>query len=300
MVRVSEKHRYEVVNKRVGNAKMDNEGALEVLSTQRQVNDLSDNPVGLANAIKMTKRTSDMEQFERSIEFTKGFLERSEGAIFSITDNLIRAKELSVAMANDTYGPESRQATAKEIKEIINEVIMLGNTQFSDRFVFSGMRTDTPTLNPGGDYMGDDGKILIPVDKKTFKPINVTGRELFDASPEEMADKRPGLIGSLQFLYEGLMNNDKDMIHKSMDEIEHQIKKTTNFQASIGAITNSMSSLQENHELSRERTVEARSKIMDADMLKASSEFKRTESVLQSTLLASSKLLQPSLLNFMQ
>ena len=42
------------------------------------------------------------------------------------------------------------------------------------------------------------------------------------------------------------------------------------------------------------------SKVQDSDMYHASSEFKRTEAVLQGTLMASTKLLQPSLLNFLQ
>ena len=35
-------------------------------------------------------------------------------------------------------------------------------------------------------------------------------------------------------------------------------------------------------------------------MFKASSDFKQTEAILQSTLMASNKLLQPSLMNFLQ
>ena len=42
------------------------------------------------------------------------------------------------------------------------------------------------------------------------------------------------------------------------------------------------------------------SKTEDVDMFKASSDFKQTEAILQSTLMASNKLLQPSLMNFLQ
>jgi flagellar hook-associated protein 3 FlgL len=274
--------------------------ALETLSTQRRINDLSDEPIGFANSLKMSKRIGDLGQFDRNIEYTKGFLERSEAAIFNISDNLIRAKELAVAMSNDTNGPDSLEATAKEIAEVMKEVIMLGNSQFNDRFIFSGMRTETPTLNEDGEYLGDDGRILIPVDRQTYKPINVTGRDLFDVTQEQRAKGHMGMVESLKVLYDGLVNNDRDMIFRASDEIDYQIGKTTNFQASIGSITNSLASLQKNHELGRERMIEGRSKIVDADMFQATSDFKRTEAVLQSTLLASSKLLQPSLLNFMQ
>jgi flagellar hook-associated protein 3 FlgL len=39
---------------------------------------------------------------------------------------------------------------------------------------------------------------------------------------------------------------------------------------------------------------------MDADAFAAVSDFKKTETILQSTLLAANKVLQPSLLNFLQ
>jgi flagellar hook-associated protein 3 FlgL len=42
------------------------------------------------------------------------------------------------------------------------------------------------------------------------------------------------------------------------------------------------------------------SNIVDADAFEVMSDFKKTETILQSTLLAANKALQPSLLNFLQ
>ena len=53
-------------------------------------------------------------------------------------------------------------------------------------------------------------------------------------------------------------------------------------------------------ELQKEQKIDTVSKVEDADMFKATSDFKRTETALQTTLMASNKLLQPSLLNFLQ
>ena len=68
----------------------------------------------------------------------------------------------------------------------------------------------------------------------------------------------------------------------------------------MGGIWNAVNQGHKRLELQSDKTRESLSKVEDADIYKATSEFKRTETVLQSTLLASTKLLQPSLLNFLQ
>jgi flagellar hook-associated protein 3 FlgL len=85
-----------------------------------------------------------------------------------------------------------------------------------------------------------------------------------------------------------------------MQELEHHLEKTTSYQATIGGIHNSLSGTSQRLETEKDFERANLSKVQDADMFEATSEFKRTETVLQSTLMASNKLLQPSLLNFMQ
>jgi flagellar hook-associated protein 3 FlgL len=72
------------------------------------------------------------------------------------------------------------------------------------------------------------------------------------------------------------------------------------YQATLGAIESGINNAAEQIEIGKDMKTEALSKVEDADYYKAVSDFKRTEGVLESTLMASNKLLQPSLLNFMQ
>jgi flagellar hook-associated protein 3 FlgL len=108
------------------------------------------------------------------------------------------------------------------------------------------------------------------------------------------------MIHSLGILYDGLKSNNQDMIRASLDELEHQMDKTSSYQATIGSIYNALDSAATRIELGQGITQESVSNLEDADTFKAISDFKRTETVLQSTLMASNKLLQPSLLNFLQ
>ena len=75
---------------------------------------------------------------------------------------------------------------------------------------------------------------------------------------------------------------------------------TASLQANIGAIWGAIENAEDRIVLQKEQKIEVVSKVEDADMFEATSDFKRTESALQTTLMASNKLLQPSLLNFIQ
>lgn len=299
-MRVSEQHRYNIVNERVNTAKTDQTKALETLSTQKRINHLSDDPVGAAHAVTTSGRIEDAKQNRKNIEFSKGYVEVSETALASIFDNLLRAKDLAVSLANSTYGAESREAAGREIKEIISDVVSRANSAYGRRYVFSGFRTDMPALDTDGKFLGDDGAIFLMTGGDSPRQINLQARPLFEASADEQAHGHWNMVETLQSLYEGLMVNDRQMVMSCINELDHQMEKTTSARATLGARLNGLEQSAKGLEYQEELATADLSRIEDADVYQATSDFKRTEAALQSTLMASNKLLQPSLLNFMQ
>lgn len=299
-MRVSDSQRYRISEDRVNHAKKGNTDMMEQLSTQKRINHVSDDPIGLGRSLKYRSGLRDSNQYQKNIEFTKGFIERSEASLRGIADNLVRAKELSIALSSDTYDHNSRVAAAEEIEQIIQGVIAFGNSQYGNRYVFGGFRTLTPPLSRDGNYLGDDGAIFLQVDHGNFEQINLQARQLFESSVEERQQKHLGMVETLQLLRDSLRDNDTQFVRKAMDELDHQIEKNTNYMAILGSIHNSVNNTLRRLEVSSEITTKEVSNIEDADTFKAISDFKRTEDILQSTLMASNKLLQPSLMNFMQ
>ena len=299
-MRVSERMRYEQVSQRVHDSKSQNAKAMDRLSSQKEITHLSDNPIGAVEMMRLRDNVLDTRQFQSNVEYSKGFLERSETALSSLTDNLIRAKELTVAMSNDTYDRKSREATAREIKEVMDEIVQTGNTTFNGRYIFGGFRNQTPPLSTDGDYLGDDGAIFVQVAQGDYRQVNLVGREVFEVNDQERAKGHGNLFSSLELLYEGLKTNDKDAIHKVLAELDFHLEKTSSNLASLGAMSNVLKNTGERMQSQEVITRAQLSKVQDTDVFDATSEFKRTEAVLQGTLLASTKLLQPSLLNFLQ
>ena len=261
---------------------------------------ISDDPMGSVRALRLRDRIQNIRQFQKNIDFSKGYIDTAEKALGSMSDALVRAKELAVGMANDTYDAASRIATSREVRELIAELNQLGNTTYGGRYVFGGFRSQTPPVSLDGDFLGDDGAIFLQISRDNFRQINVPARGLFEADPEERAKGHLNLLRAGEILYEGLESNDKDSIRKAIDELDFQLEKVNGFQATLGGIAKSLNDSQAR--LSNEETLDrgTLSKVEDTDLYDASSEFKRTEAVLQGTMLASTKLLQPSLLNFLQ
>jgi flagellar hook-associated protein 3 FlgL len=266
----------------------------------RKVNRLSDDPNGVAAGIHLKDRISANEQFQKTIEFSKGMLERSETAVAGIQDNMMRLKELAIGMANGTYDHASRLAAAEEVREIMKEVVQLGNTTFNNRYVFSGFRSQTPSLSMDGKYLGDDGAVVLQIGENQFQQVNVQARELFEANVDERGAGHTNMIDTIEQLLSGLTNNSKDSIRFAISELDFQLEKTANFQAKVGSIVTGLNGAGERASRNVEQDKGTLSTVFDADIFEASSDFRRSEAVLQSTLLASTKLLQPSLLNFLQ
>ncbi len=299
-MRVSDRQRYEQANHRIDQAKTDNADLLETLSTQKRVNRISDDPIGVGQILRRRNQISDIGQFSKNVEFTKGYIDRTEASLQGIHDYLIRAKELAVNLSNGTYAANSREAAGLEVKEIVEGVVSLANSSYNNRYVFGGFRTQTPPVTGDGQFTGDDGAVFLQIESGTFRQINLQARSLFEPTADERAKGHFGMVETLALLRDSLKDNDIHGIRKAMDELDFQMDKTTSSQSILGSVYNAIDETSKRLELNNELTQSDLSRLEDADVYRATTDFKKTEAILQSTLMASNKLLQPSLLNFLQ
>ena len=299
-MRISEQQRFNSANSKIEKARADNAQALDKLATQKEVSNISDAPQNLHKIFRSSANLSNIDNFQKNIAFSQGYLERTEAAIANITDNLIRAKELAIGLANDTNNAESRKMVVPEIEQLIQDVIASANTTYAERYVFSGFRINTPALSKEGIYNGDDGAIFLQTSDNGFQKINVQARQLFEASEEEAVNGHQGIIDCLHTLKHSLINNNKEELHRSISELDFQLGKMNYYRAEAGALQNSLSTGMNTLDLDKEHNADYLSKLRDADIFKTSSDFKRTDTILQSALTACNKMIEPSLLSVLK
>ncbi len=297
--RISEQYRYGSTLDRIGTVKNIADDVHETAISARKLKRISDDPVATVRVLRNRTRISNLDQFRKSLDFGRGYLAKTEDALTSIYESLIRAKELSIQQSNNIYDDAARKAVAEEIRQILNHVIILGNTTYGDKYVFGGFQTTQPPVSPDGHYLGDDGYIFIQVDEDSFRPVNVSGRQVFDV-PGGMEGKRPPLVNILQNMYESLFAWDKDKLHQSMVDLDSAMNSVVTATASLGARRVALEDVSERLDRGESQLHSDNNNLEGADMVKSALDLRRAESALNFTLQASSKMLTPSLLEFLK
>jgi flagellar hook-associated protein 3 FlgL len=159
--------------------------AQETVTSGRKINHLSDDPIGATRALRFRGFEEALSQYKRNIDNSLPFLEQADASLSAVTESLQRAKEIALAMANDTNTATERAASAKEVRQIFLQVLSEANTKVENRFLFGGFLNGAAPFAEGADrvdYNGDNGQITIQTDPASTLPINLTGNTLFQGA----------------------------------------------------------------------------------------------------------------------
>ena len=297
--RISESHRFDTTLERIGSARVESDNINEIAASGRKLKKISDDPAATVKVLRNRAALTNIEQFKKTLDFGKGFLSKTEDTLSSIHDSLARAKELAIQQSNTTYDTQDRKAVGAEIRQLMLHVTRLANTKYNDKFIFGGFQTSQPPLSDEGNYLGDDGQIFIQVDEDGFRPINLDGRKLFDV-PSEEEGLRPPLIQVLKNLHHSLEHNNREELHTSMEHLDKAMNVILTAQASLGARINSLNDASERIERNEVQLTQDNNNLESADMIKSALDLRRAESALQFTLQASSKMITPTLIDFLK
>jgi flagellar hook-associated protein 3 FlgL len=162
-------------------------------ASQKRINTPSDDPVGSAKVMTIRTENQDNNQFERNSNLAKTFLNYTDSSLEEMTNLLLRAKELALGQASSAAnGAESRIMVGEEIKHIAQELGAIANRKLGDRFIFAGYKTANAPFDESGKYLGDEGKIMVEVQKDVFIGMNLPGRDVFlGAAPKGELDRAP-------------------------------------------------------------------------------------------------------------
>ncbi len=152
------------------------------MSTGRKINAPSDDPMGTIRDLDYRTELAKIEQYQKNISSGLTWQTNYETILADLKNMTTDAKELAIAMANDTYGDTERAAAASEIDSIFDRMIQLANSELEGKSVFSGFRTDAKALVAtayGATYMGDNGQIDFAIESGSRQTVNLNGADVF-------------------------------------------------------------------------------------------------------------------------
>jgi flagellar hook-associated protein 3 FlgL len=160
--------------------------ANEVVSTQKRINYISDDPIGLSQVLDLSLSVKNLAQLDKNVEMGRTWLNGSEAALQSVSDQIINAKLLSTKMVNASMSASERADAVEQVDGIIDQIMALGNTQVNGSYIFSGTKNNIKSFtyddktNPGKViYNGNDTAFTIKTGQVSQLEVGRNGKKVF-------------------------------------------------------------------------------------------------------------------------
>ncbi len=183
-MRVPNINTYFTATYRLGKLTEDLKNANEVVSTQKRINEISDDPLGLSQVLSLRNSIGNLKQIQTNVTMGKTWLKGLESSLDSVNDLILQAKTDVLRLANDSTTHDERLNAGERINNIIELMVTLGNTRINGNYIFGG--TDTATLpfrydQSGGQvlYLGNTTPFEIRTDKNAGVEVGRVGSNTF-------------------------------------------------------------------------------------------------------------------------
>ena len=279
--------------------------AQEQLTTGRVINRPSDDPAGATTAMRIRSSLADQKQYVRNADDAVGWLNQIDGTLSTMTDQVRRARDIALQGANSgSMGPDAREALATEIDQIRAGLVSSSNTQYLDRPVFGGLTagSDAFTLADPADpssavvYTGVPSStgVVRTVAAGAKVRVDVEGPDVFGTAPDSVFDHLDGTRRRAAVRRCG--GHERRRSPGSTPTASGSPTcRPTSVRARSGS--SARSSVASDSQLS---LTSALSDVENTDLAKATVDLGLQEVAYQAALGATSRVLQPSLLDFLR
>lgn len=118
------------------------------LSTGKQIQKPSDNPIVAARTLKFRTNISEIDQYKTNVNDALSWINVTEQAVTNSTDILKRINEISVQGSTGTMTAKNRESMIAEISQLKEQLVNEGNVSYAGRFIFTGYQTSSPLIFP--------------------------------------------------------------------------------------------------------------------------------------------------------
>ena len=221
------------------------------LSSGLRVTSASDDAAGLAVSENMRAQLKGFQQASRNANDGVAIVQTAEAAYQSISDTLVRMRELSVEAANDSISDTERGFLDEEFQALSNEIDRISNvTEFNGINLLDGTAGDGGTLTfQVGTRNSANDRITVDLDAQAGTDLGVDGSAVDVISNAQAA----------------------------ISEIDTALESLNTDRASLGATINSLSLSVNNLSATIENYGNAVGNIRDTDIGAESAEFSKSQ-----------------------
>lgn len=250
--------------------------AMEQLSTGRKINTAADDAAGLAISTRMSSQIVGLEQSVQNASDAISMIQTAESALDEITTMLLRMRELALQASNGTGSVADRDYLQDEFTRLKEEIDRIANnTEWNGRAVLNGNAGGTGVQTVSFQVGGNAGQ-TISVDFGYM-----VGGGVASAGATTLASSVAGVALSGIAISGATTAAAQTAASAAMTGIDKAIENVSNQRASFGATVNQLTHSIDNLTQVSINAESTRSRIMDTDYAKATSELAKAQIIQQ-------------------
>ena len=281
-------------------------------ATGLRIQNPEDDPVAMQNTLNLRAQNSALQQYSSNVNALQDRASAAYNSLNELKTKSDRAGEIAT-LADGISSPTDFQTYATEVNQLIQEAAQYANAKSGDQYLFAGTHSNQPpyvvVTDANGQvtsvtYQGNESTAATPIDSATNLSVDVPGANTSGTGAHGLiTDSRSGadffnhLISLRDHLAAGntaaVTSTDIPALGKDEDNILYQVASNgvtqSRLQTSAAAITQQTTTLQQNLSTNT-----------DADMAQTLLQLSQTQTAYQAALQSSSKILNMSLMNYLQ
>lgn len=278
------------------------------LSSGNRVKLPSDDPTQYPTLLRAKADSGRFAAYGQTMSDATSALNAGVDALQAANDLLVRAKNIGLEGANSNNSADAYEALAIEVDGLITQAVRTGNSQLDGKFMFGGTQTGTPpfrvaTTDSAGRpatvvYDGAADRTRAVIGPGQTVDTRYAGDQVFQTTGADMFAALIGLRDDLRSAAPvaskpALVNARLAQLDGARDAVADRMAEQSSNLASLDALQNRMTDLK--------LTADQRSgEIEGTDYAEAVVKMQQFQNGLQASMAVSSKLLQPSLLDFIR
>lgn len=260
-------------------------------TSQRRFAAPSEDPAGASNTLGIHAAQRRNEQYTRNIDDGLAWLTTVDSAITASTGLLGRARDLTVQGANaGALDATAREAIAVELEAIRTELMAQANTTLLGRSVFAGT-SEGPAFAADYSFGGVAGSsVQRRVSEGETVRVDANGAEVFGDGATSVFALLDSIVADLR--------SDVN-VGPRLAEIDDRLNSMLGVQGAVGARQNQVMRAKEAALDASVALESQRAAVEDIDTVEVLVQLQAQQLVYQSALSVTSRVLQPTLLDFL-
>ena len=274
----------------------------EQAATGLRINRPSDDPVDYRTTQILKGSLSQTGRFLRTIDSSRTRLRTTELAISDSSDVVNRARVAALAAANATNTGDATDALRIQVEGLFEELLSHANSRTpGGGYVFSGRASDTASFSQTGVFVsgtppptvsfdGDASTIDVEIDEGVFIDVTRDGTQVFQGSVD--------VFSVLGDLWSAIDQGNTAAVSATLGDLDLAASQLSLERSQVGGAESKANSFEDRLRLQEQELAGQISFLEDADAFEVFSDLVAQEAALQASLQVTSRLLAPTLLDF--